>query len=325
MSVFGTFISQPFISLPEPTDSYSGKTVIVTGSNVGLGLEAARHFTRLGASIVILAVRSVSKGEAAKNDIEKSTGIKDVIQVWELDMSSYQSVLNFVALAKELKRLDIALLNAGIQAGKWEVFEQDESTITVNVVSTFLLTLALLPKLKATANQFNTRPNLTIVASAVHFLTQFPEKSAPEGQIFEKLNIKGDSMQERYYVSKLLEVLIVRAIADRRPASQIPVTINCVNPGFCHSELTRNVSTPVYIASVILKALFARTTEQGSRTLVHAASQGPETHGQYMSDCQITPPAPLVLHPVGYVTQNRVWNELTKKLEAIKPGITSNL
>lgn len=91
------------------------------------------------------------------------------------------------------------------------------------------------------------------------------------------------------------------------------------------SELTRNFSTPLYIASVILEAIFARTTEQGSRTLVHAASQGPETHGQYMSNCQIALPAPLVLSQVGYVTQNRVWVELTKKLEAITPGITSNL
>lgn len=236
MSLLGTLFSQLFTSLPKPADTYAGKTVIVTGSNVGLGLEAARHFTRLGASTVILAVRSVSKGESAKNDIEKTTSIKNVVHVWQLDMSSYQSVLNFADRAeRELKRLDIALLNAGIQAGKWEVFEQDESTLTVNVVNTFLLALGLLPKLKATGNKFNTRTNLTITASDVHFMTKFAEKSAPEGQIFEKLNIKNENMQERYNVSKLLEVLVVRAMADRMPALQYPVTINSVNPGFCHS------------------------------------------------------------------------------------------
>jgi hypothetical protein len=48
--------SQLFTSVPKPTDNYASNTVIVTGSNVGLGLEAARHFTRLGASKVILAV-----------------------------------------------------------------------------------------------------------------------------------------------------------------------------------------------------------------------------------------------------------------------------
>ena len=79
------------------------------------------------------------------------------------------------------------------------------------------------------------------------------------------------------------------------------------------------------IAQSIIQPVFARTTEQGSRTLVHAASQGPESHGQYMSNCQVAPVAPLVTSAVGYETQNRVWIELSKKLENIKPGVTSNL
>lgn len=235
-SIVGILLAQLFTSVPKPKGSYVGKTAIVTGSNIGLGLEAARHFTRLGAAKVILAVRSTNKGEEAKKDIEKTTGVKNVVEVWQLDMSSYQSVLDFAARAeKELERLDIALLNAGISAGKFEVFEQDESTITVNVVSTFLLALALLPKLKATSVKFNTRPNLTITASEVHFVTHFKEKDVPEGQIFAKLNEPTDDMQERYFVSKMMEVLVVRAWADRKPASQIPVTINFVNPGYCKS------------------------------------------------------------------------------------------
>ena len=158
------------------------------------------------------------------------------MEVWQLDMSSYKSVLEFAVRAeKELERVVIALLNAGISAGKFEVFEQDESTLTVNVVSTFLLALALLPKLKATSVKFNTRPNLTITASEVHRVTQFKEKDVAEGQIFAKLNEHTDDMQERYFVSKMMEVLIIRAMADRKTASQIPVTINCVNPGYCRS------------------------------------------------------------------------------------------
>lgn len=235
-SIIGILLRQLVTSIPKPQGSYAGKTVIVTGSNIGLGFEAARHFTRLGATKVILAVRSLQKGEDAKKAIENSTGIKTVVEVWQLDMSSYKSVLDFAARTeKELERLDIALLNAGISAGKFEIFERDESTITVNVVSTFLLALALLPKLKATSVKFNIRPNLTIVASEVHFVTQFREKDVPEGQIFAKLNEPTDDMQERYFVSKMMEVLVVRAWADRKPAFQIPVTINLVNPGYCKS------------------------------------------------------------------------------------------
>ena len=235
------FYSQLFVKPTHPTGDLAGKTVIVTGSNVGLGKEAARHFTRLSASTVILAVRSLEKGEAARKDIESTTGRKDVVKVMHLDMSSYQSVLDFAEKAsKELDRIDIAVLNAGVERGSWEVFEQDESTITVNVVSTFLLAFALLPKLKDTARKFNTRPTLTVVSSEVHEWTPFTERHAPDGKIFEQLNKpvvdgKQVGLANRYQVSKLLEVLFVRALCERNKADQIPVTINLVNPGFCHS------------------------------------------------------------------------------------------
>lgn len=69
----GFLYSQFFVSLPYPKGSYIGKTIIVTRSNVGLGKEAARHYTRLRASRLILAVRSLDKGNAAKYDIEATT------------------------------------------------------------------------------------------------------------------------------------------------------------------------------------------------------------------------------------------------------------
>jgi retinol dehydrogenase 12 len=68
------FRSQLFVKLPIPTTRSSGQTVIVTGANAGIGLEAAWHFVHLDASKVILAVRSISKGEAAAKFIEESTG-----------------------------------------------------------------------------------------------------------------------------------------------------------------------------------------------------------------------------------------------------------
>jgi len=68
-----TFLhSQVFGTPPYPTQSFANQTVIVTGSNVGLGFEAARHFYRLNCAKLILAVRTVSKGQAAKEDIVRS-------------------------------------------------------------------------------------------------------------------------------------------------------------------------------------------------------------------------------------------------------------
>lgn len=61
------------------------------------------------------------------------------------------------------------------------------------------------------------------------------------------------------------------------------VIINLVNPGLCQSELAREASWIIHAA----KAIFARTTEAGSRTLVYAAQAGQETHGQYVSNCQV--------------------------------------
>ena len=228
---------QLFVSLPYPTASFAGQTVIVTGSNVGLGKEAARHITRLGAATVILAVRNIEKGEEAARDIEQSTHIKGIVQVWELDMANYASVEAFAArVDKELPRLDVALLNAGVATTSWKLAEDNELTITVNVVSTMLLALLLLPKLKATSNNFNRRPNLTIVSSGIHYQTDLPERSAPEGKIFETLAVKEKAdMPQRYPVSKILEIFAVREIAAQHPAERFPVTINLVDPGLCHS------------------------------------------------------------------------------------------
>jgi NAD(P)-dependent dehydrogenase (short-subunit alcohol dehydrogenase family) len=313
--------SQLFVTLPTPTESYTGKTIIVTGSNTGLGLEAARHFTRLGASTVVLAVRSLSKGDAAKTDIEATTGRHDVIKVMQLDMSSYDSVLSFASACAELPRIDIAILNAGVARGVWETAEGHESTITVNVLSTFLLAFALLPHLTATSKKFNTRPTLTITSSEVHEFAAFPERNAPEGQIFAQLdqakdaNGKDVDMSNRYQVSKLLEVFCIRAMAASSPST---VTINNVNPGLCHSELSREAGWGLYI----MKLLLARTGEQGSRTLVHAGSAKEDTHGAYMSDCTITEPVAWVRSQEGQVVQERLWKELCSILEGVKEGIT---
>ena len=196
--MFAQFLwSQLFVTPPYPETNLSGQTIIVTGSNVGLGFEAARHITRMGADKVILAVRNVEKGEKAKRSIEESTGTQGVVEVWTLDLSSYESTKAFVKQVDSLKRLDAIIENAGISTTDYSLAEDNESTITVNVVSTFLLALMILPKLHKTATQYNITPRLIIVSSEVHFWSQLPEKSSPS--IFDKLNDKETAdMPSRY-------------------------------------------------------------------------------------------------------------------------------
>jgi hypothetical protein len=73
----------------------------------------------------------------------------------------------------------------------------------------------------------------------------------------------------------------------------------------------------------ILLKIIARRAEVGARTLVFGGSAGPETHGQYVPDCKITPTKGLCEGETGAELQKRVWEELRLKLEAIKPSVTS--
>ncbi|KAK1091199.1 hypothetical protein LTR48_006789 [Friedmanniomyces endolithicus] len=207
----------------------------------------------------------------------------------------------------------------GTDTSKFVEVGGNESTITVNVVSTFLLALLILPKLQETAKLQGTTPNLTIVSSEVHFFTAFPERNDPS--IFTALNDSSKAkMMDRYNVSKLLEVFACREIARLHPVSDMRVTLNFLNPGLCHSELQRDVPSS-FRPLVNIFMLLARTTEVGARTLVHAALAGPETHGKYLSDNRVRACANLVEGPEGAEVQRRVWGELGGILEGIRPGI----
>jgi NAD(P)-dependent dehydrogenase (short-subunit alcohol dehydrogenase family) len=159
--------------LPVPTADFTGKTVIVTGANTGLGLEAARHFTRLGAAKVILGCRSTEKAEIAKSNIESTTKTAGVVEVWPIDLASFESVKQFCKRAGTLERLDIVVANAAaLSYGEFRTDEGYDTLVTVNVISNYLMALLLLPKLRQTAAQFNVQPNLSIVSSVAHIVVR---------------------------------------------------------------------------------------------------------------------------------------------------------
>ena len=194
MSFLNFLYSQFFITPQLPRASFTGQTIIVTGANVGLGLEAARHFVQLGASKLIIASRSSERGETAKRDIEKTTGRAGVVEVWPLDLQSYDSVKAFAERANRLDRLDAVCENAGIATRNFKLAEGDEATITVNVISTFLLALLILPALRKTATKHNITPRLVIVSSEVHMWAAFKERSA--ANIFDTCSDKSTANME---------------------------------------------------------------------------------------------------------------------------------
>ena len=193
------FHSQLFVRLPQPTADFSGQTIVVTGSNVGLGFEAARTLVRLGAARVILAVRSLDKGERAAADIVQSVpGTKTLVEAWQVDIASAESVRAFVSRVETLDRLDAVVQNAGIMVNVFSRSEYgDESHLAVNVVGAVLVGLLLLPKLRETAERLGKPSRLAFVGSETMDLVSV-KSLVTQGSVFDELNREGSlAMQIR--------------------------------------------------------------------------------------------------------------------------------
>jgi NAD(P)-dependent dehydrogenase (short-subunit alcohol dehydrogenase family) len=165
-----------------------GKTYIVTGGNTGLGFETARHLVQADATQVIISSRKTSAGDTAKADIERTTGRKDVVKVWQLDLTSFASVKAFAAKASGLERIDALIENAGVMTDKFALAEGYETCMTVNVISPFLLAALLMPKLQETAQKFSTTPRIVMVGSALAFQANKELEKGGSENILAKLN-----------------------------------------------------------------------------------------------------------------------------------------
>jgi NAD(P)-dependent dehydrogenase (short-subunit alcohol dehydrogenase family) len=59
------------------------------------------------------------------------------------------------------------------------------------------------------------------------------------------------------------------------------IVVNAVCPSLCKTDLGRNFGTMSHISGFFFQGLFARTAEEGSRSLVSATALGPESHGRF--------------------------------------------
>lgn len=286
-------------------------------------LSNRQHRYRLNASLLILACRDLKKGEVARRMIISEDQRNDSgggkIEVWRLDMSNFASVLSFGDRLKTLERLDALIANAGVSTNIWSTCEGWETTLTVNVMSTMLLGFLALPKLRETAKVTQKPAHLCFVGSVVHIFAKSGALCKP-GPIFESLNDpKTADMADRYNLSKLLLILCFRAFSER-VKEQGSVVVNYVNPGWCRTELFRTDDGGV--GGRIGLRLIGRTGEEGSRTLVHAITEGMSSHGRYLSECRVKPESTFVRSDEGAVVQQKVWKELLEIMEGIRPGVT---
>jgi retinol dehydrogenase 12 len=264
--------------------SLSSRTALITGANSGIGAEAAHELAARGIARLILAVRDVSKGEKTKVSILRSSP-NCMIDVWNLDHDSYESIVEFQERVRRLETLDYVVLNAGVKMMQYATSHAGhEMNVQINHIATAAVSLAVLPVLRTTAVRANAPVRMTIVSSEGHFWIPFKERSAPNIlSHMDNPKTFGTAMQ-RYYTSKLLNVLWTREFASRVSAEE--VIINTVNPGFCYSGLHRHESTGII---KIFLWLFGWSSVQGGHCLVDAVVKHEGSHGRYLSEQRETP------------------------------------
>ena len=267
MTLIGSVLRQ-FVSIPSLplTLRLEGQTVLITGGNTGLGLATARKCVGLGAERVILAVRSMAKGDTAKTSIQQShPSSLTKIDVWDVDLQSFESVLAIGKRAATLPRLDVALLNAGVFKFEWSTSTNGfETGLQVNHLATALLALTLLPTLKKTARNIGRPSRLTFTSAETHMFTKFVEQSAENSiKQLNKEDMYKDAM-DRYCVTKLLNVFWARELASRTRHSE--VIVNYFNPGAVDTGYVWNIppksSRMLYSLEMALRIILPRRAQK---------------------------------------------------------------
>ena len=272
---------------PLPGISLVAKVAIVTGANSGLGLEASDQLLSLGLSHLVIAVRSIDKGNVAARGLREKYP-DAAIDVLSLDMSSYDSIRAFAKQAEQFERLDIVILNAGVRNMKRVVSKNTghEETIQVNYLSTVLLCILLLPIIKHKA--VNGIGRMTMVGSGLALAAKFANrKAAPLLPSFD--GIKDFDTVDQYNTSKLLGLMFLDRLADY--VSPDDIIVNVVDPGFVKDTgLSRDLSFVVSLFMAGFKKVTARSVSVGASTYIDAAVlKGKESHGCYVMSWKISP------------------------------------
>jgi NAD(P)-dependent dehydrogenase (short-subunit alcohol dehydrogenase family) len=128
----------------------TGRTVIITGANSGLGLESAMQLARKGAHL-IMACRDLARSQSALDEVKAK--VPDAsLNLMQLDLGSLASVRTFAEAYRErYQTLDILLNNAGLMATpRRETQDGLEMQLGVNHLAHFALTAHLIDLLIAT-------------------------------------------------------------------------------------------------------------------------------------------------------------------------------
>jgi len=246
--------------------SMQGKVVVVTGSNVGIGLETAVGLAAQEATTV-LACRNRAKAKAAAHEVTRRTW-RDDVQVVSLDLADLASVRRAAEeILTRWDRLDVLVNNAG---GTWSARQETaqgfEYTFGVNHLGHFYLTNLLLPRLCAGAT------------SRIINVTSVGHHAARRGMRFEDLQSeKRYEAMEAYCRSKLANILFTRQLAKRLAAegagAGANVTVNAAHPGPVRSSFGMDGDLHGFMGfGMRLVRPFEISPQRGAKTSIHLAT-----------------------------------------------------
>jgi NAD(P)-dependent dehydrogenase (short-subunit alcohol dehydrogenase family) len=212
----------------------SGKVIIVTGGNNGLGKESILQLSKHNPSKIYLCARSSSKGNLAIKTIKSTVPNVNIIFL-ELDLASLASVKTAAeTFLAENTRLDILINNAGIMAVPPGLTSDGyEIQFGTNYLGHALFTSLLLPLLLTTSSAPNTDVRIVNVSS-------IGVRLAPKAGLIlsdVKSEMNSCSTWELYGQSKLANVLFTKGLAARYPG----IKSVAVHPGGVDTGLARGI------------------------------------------------------------------------------------
>lgn len=224
----------------------TGKVILVTGGNAGLGKQAVLDFARHKPQQIWLGARSVAKAEAAANEIREQ--VPDAaITVLPLDLASFASIKSAAAtVLSSASRLDILMLNAGIMAvPHGQTIDGYEIQFGTNHMGHALLTKLLLPLLTKTAAESPTSDVRVISLSSQGHI--YLSRGRFDFNSLKNTDAASRSTLMLYSQSKLANILWARQLAKEYPQ----FTVASLHPGVVNTHLADGVAAPGFLKTIV--------------------------------------------------------------------------
>ncbi|KAH6683597.1 retinol dehydrogenase 12 [Plectosphaerella plurivora] len=321
-SSFSAFVRRQFTTPnPRATDlDLSHQVAVITGANAGLGFESGRQLLRANLSHLILAVRSQSRGDAAAQSLREEFPDAEV-SVWLLDLLDYGSVRAFADQCARAPRIDMVILNAGLQQVPYTEAPKTghEVTIQVNYLSTALLAYLLVPALKYHSQKPRTGNPRATVLSVVGSDMMYADNVNTESPIVTAYD--GEAAydpQKMYGESKFLLCFFIERLSQTVKPSD--VLINMPNPGLtAGTSFFSARSAIVRSLARIGQAVLARSVEVSATIYVDAVTaSGEKTHGSFLSEWGVAPFPSLWYTSEGKDFSERLWNETLEEFGVVR-------